>query len=99
MTQAKHIEIAKKAVEGAGIIATYSGYSDSHGISVYFIAEDGRKIRVSTHSVTKTDRMFNETHINFPTKTFQPINNTAKANFILTQEMIETAAKRKSNNN
>lgn len=64
-----HIEKAKQIVEKAGIVAEYSGYSNAHGISVYFTTEHGQKVRVSTHSVTNTDRLMNEIHLNYPVPT------------------------------
>jgi hypothetical protein len=71
----KHIEIAKQVVLNAGIVAEFLGYSDAHGISVYFTTEDGTKVRVSTHSVTNIDRIMNEIHLSYPLPTLPTPNN------------------------
>jgi hypothetical protein len=71
----KHIEIAKQVVLNAGIVAEFSGYSNAHGISVYFTTLDGIKVRVSTHSVTNIDRIMNEIHLSYPLPTLPTPNN------------------------
>jgi len=91
-----HIQKATQVVKEAGINATFSGYSDSHGISVYFLSDKGEKVRVSTHSVSKKDRVLNEIHLNYPLNTFQANTKKVTSKFILTPEMIKAAQERKA---
>jgi hypothetical protein len=60
-----NIETAKKIVENLGITNfRLSGYSDTNGVSVYFIKND-KKIRVSDHTVTNSSRVFEELNLSF----------------------------------
>lgn len=59
------IEKAREILKANNIVANYSGFSDAHGISVYFTSSEGKKVRVSTHSVTNIDRMANEVLLYF----------------------------------
>ena len=96
-----NIEIAEEIVRSNGIDASFSGYSDTNGISVYFVTADLKKIRVSDHSVTNTYRLFNEIHLSFPVKKLEPkalIGNRERKKFVLTPEMIEAARLRKMQN-
>ena len=59
-------EKAEKIVSDAGYDASFSGISKTqYGTSIYFLTTDGKKIRVSDHSVLNTDRVFNEIHLRF----------------------------------
>lgn len=91
-----NIEKAADIVRSNGIDATFSGYSDTNGISVYFLTSEGVKVRVSDHSVTNIDRIFNEVHLKFPVKMLS-LNKKVevKNKFVLTPEMIEEARLRK----
>jgi hypothetical protein len=66
--QAHNIKVAKNIMKSVGISGDFSGYSESNGISVYHTTKDGIKVRVSDHSVTNTDRVFNELHLKFDSK-------------------------------
>lgn len=59
----KNVNEARKSAEEllrkAGFEYTYSGQSDTNGISVYFDV-DGVKVRFSDHSISNKDRMANE---------------------------------------
>jgi len=90
-----NIEIATKIVKEAGIEASFSAYSDAHGISVYFHTADGKKVRVSTHGVTNSYRIANEIHLNLPLKTL-PTKTKEVTKFVLTPEMIARAAEIKA---
>ena len=64
-----NIDTAKSLLSDLGVDASFSGYSDTNGISVYFTDRNGKKIRVSDHGVTNKDRMANEVLLSFDTKT------------------------------
>ena len=63
----QNIQDAKLQIENAGgTIEAFCGYSESNGVSVYFrIKESDLKVRVSNHTVTNKDRVFNEIHMSF----------------------------------
>ena len=68
----QNIEVAKSILTDLGLIGfDFSGYSDTNGTSVYFLYE-GKKVRVSDHSVTNTDRVNNEIHFFFDSKCLSP---------------------------
>lgn len=58
-------EIERQAAE-SGVSISFSGYSDAHGLSIYFIDETGLKYRFSSHSVSSFYRMANEKHFPLP---------------------------------
>lgn len=62
--QQQRAEIEKQFIAN-GIHADFSGYSDAHGLSIYYNV-DGKKVRFSTHSVTSVSRMFDEVHFDLP---------------------------------
>ncbi len=64
-----NIDTAKSLLTNLGVDASFSGYSDTNGVSVYFIDSSGKKIRVSNHGVTNKERMANEVLLYFDTKT------------------------------
>lgn len=65
----ENIEIAKKILNNLGVLdITFSGYSDTNGISVYFKNSKGVKCRVSDHSTTNRDRMNNELNVSFDSR-------------------------------
>lgn len=65
----QNIENAKNILNNLGINDfDFSGYSDANGISVYFIWQ-GKKVRVSDHSVTNLDRIQNKIHFSFDVRT------------------------------
>lgn len=60
-----NIETAKSILTDLGLKNfDFSAYSDTNGVSVYFLY-NGKKIRVSDHSVTSVSRMENEFHFSF----------------------------------
>ena len=61
-----NIQKAKNILKANNIDAEFSGYSEAHGVSVYFKDGEGNKIRVSTHGVTNTNRVLGEKHFSFP---------------------------------
>jgi hypothetical protein len=64
-----NIDTAKSLLSDLGVEASFSGYSNTNGVSVYFTDANGKKIRVSNHSVTSKERMDNEVLLSFDTKT------------------------------
>jgi hypothetical protein len=58
-------EIEEQAAK-AGLKISFSGRSDSNGLSLYFRDIDGIKYRFSDHSVSNKDRMVNEKHFALP---------------------------------
>ena len=58
----ENILIAERILKNIGIKKfRFADYSDSnYGISVYFLTEDDKKLRVSDHSVLSNSRMQNE---------------------------------------
>lgn len=66
----QNIENAKNILLNIGITYfDFSAYSNTnYGVSVYF-NWNGKKVRVSDHSVTNIDRMANELHFQFNVKT------------------------------
>ena len=70
-TQNENVQIAIAIMEKANIFDySFSGYSDTNGVSVYFKNANGVKIRVSNHTVTKYNRVMDELHLSFNQKTF-----------------------------
>lgn len=67
-SKTKNIETAKSLLTALGVDASFSGYSDTNGVSVYFRDSKGRKIRVSNHSVTSLYRLENEVLFYFDQK-------------------------------
>lgn len=66
----ENIETAKRILAELNVNnISFSGYSDTNGISVYFTASNGVKCRVSDHSTTNQDRMFNELQVSFDKRT------------------------------
>ena len=63
--RAENIQTAKEILNSLNVQASYSGYSDSNGISVYFKTMSGHKIRVSDHSVSNYNRLMDEIHFQF----------------------------------
>lgn len=60
-----NIETAKCILTDLGLKDfDFSAYSDTNGVSVYFLY-NGKKIRVSDHSVTNISRIENEFHFSF----------------------------------
>lgn len=64
-----NIDTAKEILNDVGVNASFSGYSDTNGVSVYFEDANGKKIRVSNHGVTSKERMNSEILLSFDTKT------------------------------
>jgi len=58
-------EIERQAAE-SGVAISFSGYSDAHGLSIYFTDANGVKYRFSSHSVSSFYRMANEKHFPLP---------------------------------
>lgn len=57
-------EKAEAVLKSYGLDYSFTGQSDSNGLSVYFDV-DGRKVRFSDHSISNRDRMENESTFNF----------------------------------
>jgi hypothetical protein len=67
--QTENIETAKRILFDLGIIdVTYSGYSDTNGVSVYYKTKTGLKCRVSDHTIMNRGRMNEELSVSFDEK-------------------------------
>lgn len=66
--KSENIETAKRIIKESGIKyeTSFSGYSDTNGVSVYFKRKsDDKKIRVSDHSVSNKSRIMDEIGLKF----------------------------------
>jgi len=69
-TQSENVKTAIAIMEKANIFDySFSGYSDTNGVSVYFKNTNGVKIRVSNHTVTNYHRVTEELHLSFNSQT------------------------------
>ena len=67
-SQDENIKTAELLLNDLGVKRlSFSSYSDSNGISVYFRTENGLKCRVSDHSTMNRDRMNEELQVSFDT--------------------------------
>jgi len=89
--QAENIETAKRILNDLGILdVTYSGYSNSNGVSVYFKTDKGLKCRVSDHSTMNRDRMNEELQVSFDTKQLGLGGRiTEKSKFAINKVMVK----------
>lgn len=88
--RSQNIETANLLLNELGVTAYFSGYSDAHGVSVYFHAENGTKIRISTHSVTSLERVNNEICLYFDKKCLGLGGKISfKSNMTINKHMIE----------
>lgn len=62
--QSQKVEIEKQ-ITNAGFSFDFKGMSEANGMSIYFEI-NGNKCRFSNHSVTNSDRVFNEKHFDLP---------------------------------
>ncbi len=90
----QNIENAKNILLNIGLTEfDFSGYSDANGVSVYF-TWNGKKLRVSDHSVTNIDRVQNEIHFEFDIKTLGlggvvQIKDNQKTNKLMAEKFYE----------
>lgn len=93
----QNIENAKNILNNVGITEfDFSSYSDTnYGVSVYFTWE-GKKVRVSDHSVTNMDRMQNELHFSFDVNTLGmggviKLKDNQKSNKLMAEKIYKIA--------
>jgi hypothetical protein len=65
-----NISLAKEILNDLGVDATFTGFSDTNGVSVYFEDANGQKIRVSDHDITNKDRVKDEISLRFDSKRY-----------------------------
>ena len=95
LTKEENINNAKNIISELNVIATFSNYSDSNGVSVYFKDENNNIVRVSNHSTGNT-RMQNELQLSFDDRAMNFI--TKKDVIISRKQMNEMNVKRFYNN-
>ena len=80
--------VAEKILTDLGLNYSFSGASDSNGISVYFKI-NGKKIRFSDHTVTNLDRIKNENLIFYSGNKFSKNQNILKLLYDLGDKSIK----------
>lgn len=89
--QTKNIVTATEILKNSGVDASFSGYSDTNGVSVYFKDKQGIKYRVSDHGVQNINRIENEILLRFDQKTIGINGEGIKYNQSSNKKEIESS--------